>query len=90
MSSTAWIAIVVLALTLLGTLALAFVTFKYYWGVRGTPPLTGEERRRQKEEELRLRAEQIKFAETHPVSQRKPDFWDNSKVIERAEKSEES
>jgi hypothetical protein len=80
MSSAAMIAIIVLALTMLGTLALAFVTIKYYWGQRGTPPLTGDERRRQKEEELRMRAKQIEHAAKHPVKPRKADFWDNSKV----------
>ena len=80
MSNAAMIAMIVLALTLLGTLALAFVTVKYYWGQRGTPPLTGEERRRQKEEELRLRAKQIEYAASQPVKPRKADFWDNSKV----------
>ena len=80
MSNVAMIALIVLALTLLGTLALAFVTIKYYWGQRGTPPLTGEERRKQKEEELRLRAKQIEHAASHPVKPRKAGFWDNSKV----------
>ena len=80
MSNVAMIALIVLALTLLGTLALAFVTIKYYWGQRGTPPLTGEERRKQKEEELRLRAKQIEHAASHPTKPRKADFWDNSKV----------
>ena len=57
-----------------------FVTIKYYWGERGKPPLTGEERRRQKEQELALRANQIEYARTHRVKPRKPDFWDNRKV----------
>ena len=80
MSSFAWIIVLVLLLTLLGTSALVFVTIKYYWGERGTPPLTGEERRRQLEEELRLRAKQIEHAEKNPVVTRKPSFWDNTKV----------
>jgi hypothetical protein len=80
MSNAALIAIIVLALTLLGTLALAFVTIKYYWGDRGTPPLTGDERRRQKQEELRLRAKQIERAAQQPVKTRKLDFWDNTKA----------
>ncbi len=80
MSSFAWIIILVLLLTLLGTAALVLVTVKYYWGERGTPPLTGEERRRQKEEELKLRAMQIELAEKNPVKTRKPSFWDNTKV----------
>jgi hypothetical protein len=80
MSSLAWIIIIVLALTLLGTLTLVFITMKYYWGERGTPPLTGEERRRQREEEMRLRAKQIELAKQNPIATRKSDFWDNSKV----------
>lgn len=80
MSSFAWIIVIVLALTLLGTLTLAFITMKYYWGERGKPPLTGEERRRQREEELRLRAKQFEQAKQNPIATRKSDFWDNSKV----------
>ncbi|HEX8249888.1 MAG TPA: hypothetical protein VF599_17075 [Pyrinomonadaceae bacterium] len=80
MSSFAWIIIIVLALTLVGTLTLGFITVKYYWGARGTPPLTGEERRRQREEELRLRAKQFEYAKQNPIATRKTDFWDNSKV----------
>ena len=80
MSAFAWIIVVVLLLTLLGSATLAWITLKYYWGERGTPPLTGKERRRQKEEELRLRAKQIELAENNPIKTRKPDFWDNTKV----------
>jgi len=80
MSSFAWIIIIVLLLTLLGTAALAGVTLKYYWGERGEPPMTGKERRRQHEEELRLRAKQIEHAEKNPIVTRKPSFWDNTKV----------
>jgi hypothetical protein len=80
MSSFAWIIIIVLALTVLGTLTLGFITVKYYWGERGKPPLTGEERRRQREEELRLRAKQFEYAKQNPIPTRRDDFWDNSKV----------
>ena len=80
MSPFAWIIIVVLLLTLVGTATLALITLKYYWGERGTPPLTGEERRRQKEEELKLRAKQIELSEKNPRATRKPSFWDNTKV----------
>ena len=79
MSGFVWILILVGALTLLGGGALLLVTIKYYWGERGKPPLTGEERRKQKEEELRLRAIQIRHAQQNPVKTRKPDFFDNSK-----------
>lgn len=80
MSSFAWILILVLVLTLIGSGTLLFITVRFYWGDRGTPPLTGELRRKQKEEEIRLRAKQIEWAETHPVKTRKPDFFDNRKV----------
>ena len=80
MSSFAWIIIIVLMLTLVGTTTLALITLKYYWGERGQPPLTGEERRLQKEEELKLRAKQIELAEKNPIKTRKPDFFDNTKV----------
>lgn len=68
-----------LILTALGVLILLFITVKYYWGERGTPPLTGEQRRRQKEEELRLRAKQIEYSKTHQWETRSSDFFDNSK-----------
>lgn len=72
--------LIVLLLTLAGSLALLFVTLKYYWGERGTPPLTGEQRRLQKEEEKRVRAKQIEYAKRNPIRTRKPSFWDNSKA----------
>jgi len=80
MSSLAWIIILVLTLTLLGSSALFFVTVKYYWGERGAPPLTGEERRKQKEAELVLRAKQIEYSQQHPRKARNPSFWDNRKI----------
>jgi hypothetical protein len=79
-TSFAWIIVIVLLLTLLGTAALALVTLKYYWGERGQPPLTGEERKLQLEEELRLRTKQIEYAEKNPIVTRKPSFWDNTKI----------
>ena len=80
MSSFGWILAIVILLTALGTLTLVFITVNYYWGERGAPPLTGEERARQRQEELRLRQKQIEYAERHPVVTRKPDFFDNTKV----------
>lgn len=80
MSGLAWIIILVLILTALGSLILGFTTIRYYWGERGRPPLTGEERRLQKEEELRRRARQIEYVETYPRETRSPDFLDNRKV----------
>ena len=71
--------ILVLLLTLLGSLTLLVVTVKYYWGERGTAPLTGDERRRQKAEELRLRAKQIEHSKNNPRKTRSKSFWDNRK-----------
>lgn len=71
--------VVVLLLTVLGTLGLLLITVKYYWGARGTPPLTGEQRRKQKEEELRLRAKQIEHSKKNPWKTRSSNFWDNRK-----------
>ena len=79
MSSFAWIITLTLILTVLGTFVLLLITVKFYWGERGTPPLTGEQRRRQKEEELRQRAKQIEYSKTHQWETRSPDFFDNSK-----------
>lgn len=79
MSSFAWMIFIVLLLTVLGTLSLLLVTVKYYWGARGTPPLTGEQRRLQKEEELRLRAKQIARSKKNPWKKRSSSFWDNRK-----------
>ncbi len=83
MSSFAWMIVLVLILTLVGAFTLAFITVKYYWGERGKPPLTGAEKRRQKEKELQLRAKQIEYAKRNPIPTRKSDFWDNSKVYKK-------
>jgi len=80
MSNFAWMTITVLLLTVLGSLTLIFITTKYYWGERGKPPLTGEERRRQKEEELRLRAKQIEQSNKNKWKTRSSSFWDNRKI----------
>jgi len=79
-SSTVWIIILVSLLTLLGSLSLLLITVKYYWGERGTPPLKGAERRRQKLEELRQRAAQIEFSRKNPRQPRSPDFLNNRKL----------
>lgn len=52
-SSLLWIIVIVLGLTLLGSLALGLTTAYFYWGSRKTPPLTGEQRRLLKEEQAR-------------------------------------
>ena len=74
-----WLLILVGALTFLGSVTLLFITVKYYWGDRGRPPLTGEERRLQKELELQLRRRQIEKANKTPVTPRSPSFLDNRK-----------
>ena len=53
MSSWTLLIILVLALTVLGLTAIGLVTKHFYWGSRGTPPLTGEQRRILKEESER-------------------------------------
>lgn len=80
MSGFAGVIFIVLLLTLIGSGALLFITLRYYWGERGKPPLTGEERRRQHETELKLRARQIENARQNPPRPRNPDFWNNRKV----------
>ena len=79
MSSFAWIITLTLILTVLGTLVLLLITVKYYWGERGTPPLKGEARRLQKEEELRLRAKQLEHSRKTRWETRSADFFDNRK-----------
>jgi len=80
MSNLAMILLLVLLLTVIGTAMLVFVTVKYYWGERGKPPIVGEERLKQREEELRLRAHQIEWARNNPNKDRNPSFWNNRKV----------
>ena len=79
MSNFALMILLVLILTALGTAILVFITVKYYWGERGTPPLTGEERRRKREEEIKLRARQIELSKKNPWKTRSSSFWDNRK-----------
>jgi hypothetical protein len=79
MSTGTLLIVIMLALTLLGCGILVFITVKYYWGERGTPPLTGEARRMQKERELQLRAKQIELAKRTRRAPRSPDFFDNRK-----------
>ena len=79
MSAYAWVIIIVLILTLLGTSALLLFTLKYYWGERGKPPLTGDARKRQKEEELKLRTMQIEYSRNHPRKTRSESLLDNRK-----------
>lgn len=81
MSNNLWILVICFILTLTGSVALLLVTVKYYWGARGTPPLTGAQKRRQKEEELALRAKQIEHSSKNPHQPRSLNFWDNQKKL---------
>ena len=80
MSGLIGILFIVGILTILGAGTLLFITVKYYWGERGTPPLKREQRRQALEEELRLRAKQIEYSKSHPIKTRSANFWDNRKV----------
>lgn len=75
---TTIILIFVIALVL-GLLILVVPILIYYWGPHGKLP-DAEERKQLREEELRLRAEQIENSKNNPVATRKPSFWDNRKV----------
>jgi hypothetical protein len=83
MSSMAWLIVLVLLLTVVGSLTLVFITVKYYWGERGTAPLTGDARRQQRDRELRERARQIELSAQRPREERSPSFWDNTKKTSR-------
>ena len=80
MSGYIGILVIVGILTALGAGTLLFITLKYYWGERGTPPLTREQRRLAREEELQRRAKQIEYSKNNPIPTRKGSFWDNGKV----------
>ena len=80
MSGIIGIIVIVGLLTLIGSLALGIFAYRYYWGERGTPPATGEQRRQQKEAEVRARARQLEYAEKNPPKPRRPVFWDNRKT----------
>lgn len=58
MSNYVWMILIVLCLTFVGILIQGFLVLRYYWGERGTPPPTGEARRRLREEELEMRRQQ--------------------------------
>lgn len=72
-------------LFLIVLMVLVFVVYvtvvrAFYWWGRGTPPPTGDEKSKLREEELRLRAKQIENSKKNPIATRKSSFWDNSKV----------
>ncbi|MBA2621393.1 MAG: hypothetical protein H0U87_09355 [Acidobacteria bacterium] len=57
MSNYLLMILIVLALTVLGVLTLVFITVKYYWGERGAPPPSAAERKRLREEQMRVSQE---------------------------------
>ncbi len=71
--------LLVVILTLLGSGTLFFITVKYYWGDRGAPPPTGEERKRLRAEELQRRAKQIEYSRKNKWETRSDDFFNNTK-----------
>ena len=79
MTEFAGIVFLVILLTIVGSAALIFITVKFYWGDRGTPPLTGDAKREQRANELKIRAKQIERSQKNPRKPRSQDFWDNRK-----------
>jgi hypothetical protein len=61
-----------------GLVLLIVPIVRFYWGPNGKLP-NPEERKLLREEELRMRAEQIKRSKNTPIVTRKPSFWDNTK-----------
>ena len=82
MSPLTTIILVFLAALIFGLLLFIAPVIAYYWGPHGKPP-DAEERKKLREEELRLRAEQIEKSKKNPVLTRKPSFWDNRKVYKK-------
>ncbi len=79
MSTFALLLLLTGLLTLLGSGTLAFITIKYYWGDRGRPPLTGAQRKAEREKELQRRAKQIEYVEKHPIPERDMSFFGKRK-----------
>ncbi len=85
MTGFSGVIILVLILTAFGTLTLVLVTVKYYWGERGAPPPSREERKLLRERELQMRAPQIEHSRNNPIIARSTNFWDNRKVSKTKE-----
>jgi hypothetical protein len=83
MSSIAWIILIFVIALIFGLTLLIVPILAYYWGPNGRLPTSQEERKRLREEELKIRAEQIEKSKNNPVMTRKPSFWDNRKVYNR-------
>jgi len=58
MSNYVWMILIVGCLTFVGVFIQGFLVLRYYWGERGTPPPSREERRRLREKEIDLRKRQ--------------------------------
>ena len=80
MTSLFWIIVIILLATVVGLLALILPIYAFYWGERGKPLPTREERKRLREEELKLRAKQIEYSKNNPIAPRNQSFWNNRKV----------
>ena len=83
MSSLTSIILVFVAALIFGLTLFIVPVIAYYWGPNGKPPETPEEKKRAREEELRIRAEQIERSKNNPIATRKPSFWDNRKVYKK-------
>jgi hypothetical protein len=73
------VSLIMLIATIFGLVLLVVPIIGFYWGPRGKPPATKEERKQNREEELKMRAEQIERSKNTKIVTRKPSFWDNSK-----------
>lgn len=82
MSPLTTIILISLVALVFGLLLFILPIIAYYWGPNGKLP-SAEERKKMREEELRLRAEQIEKSKNNPVPTRKPSFWDNRKVYKK-------
>ncbi len=80
MSPLAWIITLGILATVFGLVVLIAPILKFYWGENGKPPVTGEEKKKLREEELQMRAAQIEHSKKNPIATRNSSFWDNRKV----------
>lgn len=80
MTPLVWLILIFFLTIFLGLLILILPIMEFYWGPRRKPPATQEERRKSREEELKLRAKQIERSKNNPIVNRNPSFWNNRKV----------
>lgn len=86
MSPTAKIFLFLLILMALVVIVYVVVVRAFYWWGRGTPPPIGDEKRKLREKELKLRAKQIERSKNNPIATRNGNFWDNRKVYRDSDK----